>query len=104
MYRTWLAISDRKDEGIFLYESDGAHLGYENWQNSYGIDRGVLDTTHECAYVFANPTYTWYTDYCNHHYITYRYICETIDWVSAFEIPEKDEILNEDLVRAYLTF
>ena len=29
IYRTWLAVSDRKHEGSFVYESDGNSLSYE---------------------------------------------------------------------------
>ena len=75
-YRTWLAISDRKEEGAFVYESDGDSLEYENWQNGYGIHRGDLDTRHECGFMINSATHTWYTTYCNTASTLYRYICE----------------------------
>jgi len=77
-YRTWLGISDRKEEGRFVYESDGTDVQYTHWYTNYGIDRGVLDTRYECAYMFHASSYQWVTTYCDqsHVYYQFRYICE----------------------------
>ena len=79
IYRTWLAVSDRQQEGSFVYESDGNSLSYENWYNGYGIDRGVLDDTRECGLMFHVGNYQWITTYCNNLGARFRYICEAMD-------------------------
>ena len=79
IYRTWLAVSDRQQEGSFVYESDGNSLSYENWYNGYGIDRGVLDDKLECGLMFHVGNYQWITTFCNNLGARFRYICEAMD-------------------------
>ena len=79
VYRTWLGISDRKVEGLNVYESDGSTIKYEFWQTSYGINRdplyynGQVDGS-DCAYVYHfTTTNLWYQASCT---TRFRYICE----------------------------
>ena len=85
VFRTWIAISDRKDEGNWVYESDSGALEYTHWQHvNYGRDRGEFNTANDCAYIYGDSLLQWITTYC--HY-TYRYICEPTNWLfSIFDM------------------
>ena len=79
IYRTWLGINDREEEGKNVYESDGKVITYEFWQVGYGIDRNQLyhngeEDLNDCAYVYHFTRQSlWYQGSCNH---AFRYICE----------------------------
>ena len=78
-YPTWIGVSDRNEEGSFVYESDGTSLTYDNWASGYGIDRGEIDITRECGLMFYSGNYQWITTYCNDLRARFRYICELVD-------------------------
>ena len=80
-YRTWIGITDREEEGINVYESDGDTLKYENWAHGYGVHRGVADQ-YDCGYMhYFTSTNQWLQGYCNHGRWQFLYICETSDWI-----------------------
>ena len=109
VYRTWLGINDRKEEGKNVYESDGSALTYEIWQNGFGINRdhlyfdGQVDL-HDCAYVYHFTWQSpWYQGNCNWGF---RYICERSEWFFDHTLIRKLETtlnLKNDMISKFGT-
>ena len=65
----WIGGSDRRQEGVWRWETSGSRLSYTNWgpgepDNYAGI--------HDCLYISSG---SWWDFPC---YYNYRYICESV--------------------------